>query len=86
MNNTSKIARAGEDDYPSQSRTVSKTLVLTEEQAYELENMSSLLKNGGLAATQSDIVRLCIESSLEEVKAKLCAVIGLGDCPSFRSK
>lgn len=86
MNNTSKIARTGEDDYPSQKRTVSKTLVLTEEQAYELEAVSSLLRNGGLAATQSDIVRLCLESSLEEVKAKLCSVIGLDDCPSFRSK
>lgn len=86
MNSNSKIARTSDDDYPSKNRTVSKTLVLTEEQAYELEVVSNLLKHGGLAATQSDIVRLCLEGSLEEVKAKLCAVIGLDDCPSFRSK
>lgn len=82
-NQTDRVSR---EDYPSREVLQSKTLTLTEEQAYELEFMSGMLRSSGLAATQSDIVRLCLEASLEDVKLRLCQAVGLGDCPSFKSK
>lgn len=81
-----QIDRATRENYPSRDVLQSKTLTITEEQAYELEAMSGVLRNSGLAATQSDIVRLCLEASLEDVKMRLCKAVGLDDCPSFKSK
>ena len=74
------------EDYPRKEALQSKTLTITEQQAYELETISGLLRSSGLAATQSDLVRLCLEASLEDVKLRLCRAVGLTDCPSFQSK
>jgi hypothetical protein len=73
-----------ESDYPSQSILQSKTLMLTEESCFELEQISDLLKSCSIS--QSTLVCMCIAESLEDVKIRLCKAIGLNDCPSFKSK
>lgn len=82
----SEADRYGREDFPSSAALQSKTLTLTEEACYELEYVSGLMKHNGYTISQSDIVRMCIAQSLEDVKLRLCKAIGLNDCPSFQSK
>lgn len=78
------MERDSANEYPSPSILKSKTLILTEESCFELEQISDLLKGCGIS--QSGLVRMCIDQSLEDVKARLCKAVGLDDCPSFKSK
>jgi hypothetical protein len=78
--------KQGREDFPSQNNLTSKTLTLTEQQGFEIEAMSGLMKHNGYSISQSDIVRMCLSHSLEDVKMRLCRAIGLDDCPSFHSK
>lgn len=56
---------------------ISKTLTITKKQAIALENASDMLKKTGLATTQSDLVRLCIDKSLNDVRDRLFAFTGI---------
>lgn len=78
--------RRGREDFPSAATLQTKTLTLTEQACYELEYVSGLMKHNGYTISQSDIVRMCLAQSLEDVKMRLCKAIGLNDCPSFQSK
>lgn len=86
MDQKKEAQKHGREDFPSQAVLTSKTLTLTEEQGFEIEAMSGLMKHNGYSISQSDIVRMCLSHSLEDVKMRLCKAIGLDDCPSFGSK
>lgn len=58
---------------------ISKTLTITRKQATDLEEAADILRSSGLATTQSDLVRLCIDRSLVDVRERLCDVVGIGN-------
>lgn len=58
---------------------ISKTLTITRKQATDLEEAADILRSSGLATTQSDLVRLCIDRSLVDVRERLCDIVGIGN-------
>lgn len=74
------------EEYPSPTVLVAKSITMTEESKWEMETIRDMIKQSGIDISVSEMVRLCINASWEDVvKPKLCNVAGIVT-PSFYSK
>lgn len=74
------------DEYPSPNRLKTKSVVLTEQDCFEMEYVGGMLRSAGVDVSHSEMVRLCIRHAWEDVvKPRLCSVIN-APTPSFESK
>lgn len=73
-------------EYPSPEVLKTKSIMLSEQDIWELEYISGMLKHNGISISHSEMVRMCVRESWENVvKPRLCSIIGV-DTPSFYSK
>lgn len=60
-----------------------KNITLTNRQVYELCYFSDELKKAGLNISPSNLIRLCLDHSLEKVKQKMFLAAGLTEHPAY---
>lgn len=54
-----------------------KNITLTNKQLFELSFCSDALKKAGLNISPSNLIRLCLDESLERIKEKMFSIAGL---------
>lgn len=54
-----------------------KNITLTNKQLLELSSYSKALKKAGLNISPSNLIRLCLDESLERIKEKMFSIAGL---------
>lgn len=72
-------------DFPSETVLVAKSITLTEESKWEMEQIREMVRCSGIDISVSEMIRLCISDSWEaSVKPKLCQLAKI-PTPSFKS-